>query len=82
MLSIFSRRVPAGTWASAISPTFLPIRAAPIGDFSEILPAQEADPVFREVVGIDHAGILQHLLQETDMRLCTEAGTREKNRCR
>ena len=39
MLSIFRRSVPEGTWASVISPTFLPIRAAPIGDFKEILPA-------------------------------------------
>lgn len=39
MLSTFRRSVPEGTWASAISPTFLPIKAAPIGDFNEILPA-------------------------------------------
>ena len=42
MLSIRRRRVPEGTWASAISPTFLPIRAAPIGDFSDILPASRS----------------------------------------
>ena len=39
MLSILRWRVPEGTWTSAISPTFLPIKAAPIGDFNEILPA-------------------------------------------
>ena len=33
MLSILRRKVPEGSCASAISPTFLPIRAAPIGDF-------------------------------------------------
>ena len=39
MLSILRCSVPEGTWASAISPTFFPINAAPIGDFSEIIPA-------------------------------------------
>ena len=39
MLSILRRSVPEGVWASAISPTLLPMRAAPIGDFSEIFPA-------------------------------------------
>lgn len=42
MLSIFSRRVPEGTLASAISPAFLPMRAAPIGDLREIFPASRS----------------------------------------
>ena len=39
MLSIFRRRIPDGVLASTVSPTFLPMRAAPIGDFREIFPA-------------------------------------------
>ena len=39
MLSIFRRRIPDGVIASTVSPTFLPMRAAPIGDFREIFPA-------------------------------------------
>jgi len=39
MLSIFRRRIPDGVMASTVSPTFLPMRAAPIGDFREIFPA-------------------------------------------
>ena len=39
MFSILRSNVPDGVCASTISPTFLPIRAAPIGDLSEIFPA-------------------------------------------
>lgn len=39
MLSILSFTVPAGTCASTMSPTFLPLRACAIGERIESLPS-------------------------------------------